>query len=439
MTISLKGRNEQNMNQRHDEPYIRSVTELGDTRNVVTSQAIYAGNNIKLVEKGVRVDSSLYERLVRHKLVPQIDECLMAEDGVDQQTLLDYAKKLFDERLDFPLLDSRPDYRERMLQAIAGIPLPPPLAFKLTVAQCQRPEIFDHSIRIALISLYLAIRSQQHSDQELVWLAAAAVLHDIGMLHIPRDLLQSGYRMEQGERRHLYAHPITGFLILSKHPQCHPHISRPVFEHHERLDGSGYPRGLIEADICAAAQVLMLADVAAVAFERRPQPRSLARLSVLLRLNQRKFNRELGNLLISLISALQEGMQPEACAEPLPAVAEKSEKIASVFREWNAIGAECRSECGRHPAGDYVESRMSDLLITLLDAGFDIDKPAAMLEILSGDEIAMQELNLLMSETRWQLLDIFNEVRRRWQKADVAGISEPVVGWRESCENILLG
>ena len=86
MTISLKGRNEQNMNQRHDEPYIRSVTELGDTRNVVTSQAIYAGNNIKLVEKGVRVDSSLYERLVRHKLVPQIDECLMAEDGVDQQT-----------------------------------------------------------------------------------------------------------------------------------------------------------------------------------------------------------------------------------------------------------------------------------------------------------------------------------------------------------------
>lgn len=93
--------------------------------------------------------------------------------------------------------------------------------------------------------------------------------------------------MEQGERQHLYVHPITGFLILSKHPHYHPHISRPVFEHHERLDGGGYPRGLLEADICAAAQVLMLADVAAAAFERRPQPRSLARLSVLLRLNQK--------------------------------------------------------------------------------------------------------------------------------------------------------
>lgn len=61
------------------------------------------------------------------------------------------------------------------------------------------------------------------------------------------------------------------------------------------------------------------------------------------------------------------------------------------------------------------------------------------MEILNGDEIAMQELNLLMSETRWQLLDIFNEVRRRWRKAEVAGIPEPVVGWRESSENILLG
>ena len=92
---------------------------------------------------------------------------------------------------------------------------------------------------------------------------------------------------------------------------------------------------------------------------------------------------------------------------------------------------------------DNVGGRFSVLtpvgLLPIAVAGFDIDKPAAMLEILSGDEIAMQELNLLMSETRWQLLDIFNEVRRRWQKADVAGISEPVVGWRESCENILLG
>ena len=53
------------MEQRYDEHYIRSITQMGDTQNVVTSQAIFTTRKIKLIEKGVRVNSALFERLVR--------------------------------------------------------------------------------------------------------------------------------------------------------------------------------------------------------------------------------------------------------------------------------------------------------------------------------------------------------------------------------------
>ena len=61
------------MEPRHDEHYIRSITQMGDAQNVVTSQAIFTSKKIKLIEKGVKVNSALFERLVSHKLIPKID------------------------------------------------------------------------------------------------------------------------------------------------------------------------------------------------------------------------------------------------------------------------------------------------------------------------------------------------------------------------------
>ena len=75
------------MEQRYDEHYIRSITQMGDTQNVVTSQAIFTTRKIKLIEKGVRVNSALFERLVSHKLIPKIDHCLAVENGISRERI----------------------------------------------------------------------------------------------------------------------------------------------------------------------------------------------------------------------------------------------------------------------------------------------------------------------------------------------------------------
>ncbi len=412
------------MEKRYDEHYIRSITRMGDSQGVVTNQAIFTSKNIKLIEKGVKVDSALFERLISHKLIPKIDHCLSVENGISGDSLKDYAMNLLDNDPGLAVLRGDARIRNRMLRAFDEMPLVAPMAFKLTVAWSQRPEVFEHSIRVALVALFLALKSFFFSAKELATLAAAAVFHDIGILHVSPELLRPGRRLEKAERHHLYAHPITGFLILREFVEYHPEISRTVFEHHERLDGSGYPRGLKAEQICLGAQVLMLAEAANAIFEQSRNSRNLARFSVLLKLNQKKFNSELSNCLLSLVQDMQYEEDPcdtQASAfSSIPTLEARLKEVARVFQDWSATRRKCGIDTeAAHadmPLLSIINERIDDLQRMLLHAGFDVSNPGILIAILQDDPEAMVELNILLGEARWQLREIIHEVYRRLEE-----------------------
>jgi HD-GYP domain-containing protein (c-di-GMP phosphodiesterase class II) len=436
------------MDRLHDEHYVRAVTRMGDERAVVTNQPIFTRNRIKLVNQGARVDSALFDRLVSHKLIPRIDECLDVENGITRQVLRDDARKLLDDDPALAVLRADPGLLGRTLRAIDEIPLTPPIAFKLTVAASQRPEVYNHSLRVTLVALHLAVKSFFLSQKELTNLAAAALLHDIGILHIPPDLLRPGRRLQKSERHHLYAHPISGYLILRQYAEYHPEISRTVFEHHERLDGSGYPRGLKGGEISRDAQILMLAEVANTVFESSPQSQNLAKLSVLLRLNHKKFNRDLGNRLIALVAAMQSGHREDddhsTAFANLSRLPPRLDELAHVFSDWSET-FRTFSQSTKNAATSLIslviDERLAELRRTLSDAGFDLDQVEAVADAVSEDPEALVELNILIGETRWQLTDIIHEAYRRMSDAlnDSAGmpLPPPILGWLERSETRL--
>jgi len=182
----------------YDVHYISSVTALGDTHEVVASQSVLARNGIRLIERGERVDSSLRDKLTQHKLVPAIDQCLTVAGGVTQASLRDRAREILDDEPRFQLLRSALPGLEQLLNAFYAMPLAPALAFKLTVAREQRPEIYEHSLQMTLIALFLAIKSRL-PDRDLAAVAAAGMLHDIGELHIDPELLRPGRRLEAAD------------------------------------------------------------------------------------------------------------------------------------------------------------------------------------------------------------------------------------------------
>ena len=403
------------MTERYDEHYINSVTALGDTHEVVASQAVFTRNGIKLIERGTRVNSALRDRLLQHKLLPPIDHCLSVEGGVTQASVRARAREILDAEPRFQLLRSALPGTERLLNAFYAMPLAAPLAFKLTVAREQRPEVFEHSVQMTLIALFLAIKSRLN-DRDLATVAAAGMLHDIGELHIDPELLRPGRRLAAAELRHVYAHPMTAYLILQEYPQYHPEISGAVFEHHERLDGSGYPRSLKGEEIGPIGQILMLAEAVTTLYEKSWRTHGASRLSVMLKMNRRKFNRELIDHLVGLLHGGEPAgldSQGEVSAE---AVVAQLDQLAEIFRNWHGAYQACEvdtPQLAQAPLVAFVNERVGNLERTLLETGFHPDELAALTAGIEDDPVALAEMQLMARESRWQVSDILNEVSRR--------------------------
>jgi HD-GYP domain-containing protein (c-di-GMP phosphodiesterase class II) len=90
-------------------------------------------------------------------------------------------------------------------------------------------------------------------------LAFAALFHDVGKCFVPTEILQKPGKLEQAEMRYILRHPIdSGRMLL---PNFGEQIAEIARNHHERLDGTGYPRGLQEEDISLSSQIVAVADV----------------------------------------------------------------------------------------------------------------------------------------------------------------------------------
>ncbi|MHB1257061.1 HD-GYP domain-containing protein [Thiobacillus sp.] len=254
-----------------------------------------------------------------------------------------------------------------MLNAFYAMPLNAPLAFKLTVARERRLEIFEHSEQMTLIALILAIKSRL-PERDLASVAAAGMLHDIGELHIDPVLLRPGHPLDPDAMRHIYAHPMTAYLILQTYPAFHPEISTAVFEHHERMDGSGYPRGLKGGEIGRIGQIVMLAEAVNGLFEKSWHSHGAARLAVMLKMNRRKFDPELINHLVRLLNSGERartrrsgqrlvrvgGGSAQSIGRSVPLVAPRTPHLSARGDRGTLGGIRqpAPDRSGTHPAGD---------------------------------------------------------------------------------------
>ncbi len=102
----------------------------------------------------------------------------------------------------------------------------------------------------------------------------AALLHDIGKIVVPAEILNKPGRLTHNEFELIKDHVPAGFTILKGIDFSWP-IARIVLQHHERLDGSGYPGGLTGKDILLEAKILSVADVVETMSSHRPYSSSL--------------------------------------------------------------------------------------------------------------------------------------------------------------------
>ncbi len=115
----------------------------------------------------------------------------------------------------------------------------------------------NHSARSTVLSIVLGghLKLPPH---RLIELGVAAVLHEIGMVRLPRHLYMENRKLSDTERKSITAHPILGYNIL-KEKQFPLSICLAALEHHERMNGSGYPRALTGDKISLYSRIIAVA------------------------------------------------------------------------------------------------------------------------------------------------------------------------------------
>lgn len=157
------------------------------------------------------------------------------------------------------LRESQNNLKNSLLDSIAAL---------AATVEMRDPSTAGHQRRVALLGVAIAKELQLPEDQ-IEGVHLAGVVHDVGKIRVPAEILSKPRRLVEMEFALIKEHAQDGYEILKSIDFPWP-IAQIVRQHHERLDGSGYPRALKGEQILLEARILAVADVVEAMSSRRP-------------------------------------------------------------------------------------------------------------------------------------------------------------------------
>lgn len=234
--------------------------DLAERMPVVATEDIFDTRGNKLLAKGAKVTTALQERLILHKLTRPIEMSLSVAGGVDARLIARTAERLIGACAALrALVDATRDNGPSPVAILAPLEFGNAVTMMLTIVDRGGEAALDHAVMVAVISVCMA-KAVRLPEQDQRNCALAGLLHDIGELYVNPIYLQPGRVLAPHEWAHLVVHPKTAQMLVDELESFPKSVGQAIAEHHERRDGSGYPRRLTGTAISSCGQVLAVAE-----------------------------------------------------------------------------------------------------------------------------------------------------------------------------------
>ena len=236
-----------------------AIVKASETYSIVASQDIVDVRGLKLWAKGQPVSSALQQRLLERKLQHPLEVCLTAEDGVTLFALHDDLKAWLDDSSN-PMSVALRSWAPALLEQVKRLPLHSVAQLLLTAALATRPSSLPHAVAaMAIAGAMMLSRNRSAVDVRLAMLGG--LLHDLGEVYIQPQYLDHSGPLDLVGHKHLVVHPRVAQLLLKSTTDYPEVLCRAIGEHHERLDGSGYPARLMGDKMSELGRVLAVVEV----------------------------------------------------------------------------------------------------------------------------------------------------------------------------------
>jgi hypothetical protein len=215
----------------------------------------------------------------------------------------------------------------------------------------------------------------------------------------------------------LYVHPLTASMVMMRFTEYPKEVVRAIVEHHERLDGSGYPRALTGDAISPLGRLLSLAEVVTAMFDGdRQYPEQ--RVSLLLRINPRRYDPTLVPSIHRLLRSLPP--PPEGAGVPAAESVESLRRFDGLLTDWRSAVTTMlpRLSAKERRVLTPVNEQTDTLQRMLYEAGITPDQLGMVADDAASDPGLRVELWALAQELQWQLRATANQLERRWRIGD---------------------
>lgn len=245
--------------QSEQDNYCLHLSEVNKQRDVVTTQPIYNQQGVLLLAQGANIDERRAHTLLQHKLLKPLEECIQISDILDARQLFDLLNKFAATLPGLFAVTSSDIFQKLLRQMCLYYERFPLLQQNLTVLAIRGRQLYYNGLFSALAGLAIGQRLNL-SNRELQQVFIAGLFHDIGFLYLAPQLLTKAQGFSAEEWRALQAHPLIAQRFLKLVPQLPSEIGETIVDHHERLDGTGYPRHLLGTQISRTSQIIAATD-----------------------------------------------------------------------------------------------------------------------------------------------------------------------------------
>lgn len=243
--------------------YLNRLMTLADTAPVLAIEDIFDARGVKLLAKGAHISRNLQEKLILHKLQKPLESSLMVEGGIDSHILVQIAERLIDTNIPLAkVLRTTCADGFNPISTLSNMKFGNSMTMMLTIADKGCSKALEHAVITSLLSICMT-RKARLSEQDQQVSGLAGMLHDIGESYIDPIYLSSTKHFLPHEWGHFVVHPRIGQMLINDCKSYPAAVGRAVSEHHERYDGSGYPRQISGDGISVPGQFVAISELIA--------------------------------------------------------------------------------------------------------------------------------------------------------------------------------
>lgn len=386
---------------------LNKIIALSDRSEVVAAQDIYDQSGVKLWAKGGRMDSGLQARLANRKLRTPLELSLELERGLSTGDIVADCLELIQST---PLLARLSSNRTAVaaLSRLRMVRLPTVLRLLVSASyELKEGPAYQHALHTLAVSAGYAAHANL-PPQDIDALLCSAILHDLGELYVNPAFFEPARPLTPREWLSVATHPKVSYLVTRELGKLPDAVGVAVSQHHERMDGSGYPLMLPQSKISKVGGILAAADATA-AIIRRPGLGNAYRAALAIRVVPAEFDKGMKSFVCSAFGAYAEDRQPDhtPCLDLVKqtiAALEQHERTVALIAA-DASGALLELVSIAREVGANIRKAVRSTGVEFL-----LNMPEASAEA----DASWDEVRQVLQEANWRLRNVSRNVQLRY-------------------------